>query len=654
MGGLAVAARLARWVTRSPSASRPRTRRQARRVPPGRVHLRHRPVAAHPAGGLPRPVRQDRRAARGRRRAGRRSTRPCRYRFADGTWLDVPNAAAPRFARAMDAALGAGAGHDWDRAPGPGRASLADHPRSPSWSRRCAGRVDPARLARRTGRRRGGRTVAVPARAGPAPCATPGCGCCWTATRPTPAPTRAGPRPRWPRCRTRSSRSAPGTCRGGLATAGRGAARAALSRGRVGAHRRRRDRDPRRRRAGGRGAAGRRRADPRRRGGRPMWTPLTLRGPAADPAPLAAARRATPPRRFRAAAGLRGPHAWPGAPHGVLPAATTTPSSTRSSAARPGRSPTRRSTSPCPTTRRAPGRARGVVRAGQRASARRRAEVRSTGARPGWPTAYADRVLTCSPSAASTSATGCCCARSGRRRPGARDRRPGGAIYGTARVRAALLRPANASRCPGCSWSAGPPTRAAGCRWSALSAAHRRRPDRSRLSVGVSPACGQPQGCSPTSRCGAASSPPSWLRRSRGRASAAGCRRARRTVPPPSARRRAPGGSRPAPSPPAERCRGSASTATSSPAATPALARFSAPMPSISNRPPITATVLRKPCPLIRTATGGRLPWSRADDGLRRNLDPRRRLAAALDHCPEGRGGRSAAQVHLPLRCSGG
>ncbi|WP_426560778.1 phytoene desaturase family protein [Angustibacter sp. McL0619] len=43
----------------------------------------------------------------------------CRYRFADGTWLDLPNASRGRTVAAMDAALGAGAGAQW--------ASLMDH-----------------------------------------------------------------------------------------------------------------------------------------------------------------------------------------------------------------------------------------------------------------------------------------------------------------------------------------------------------------------------------------------------------------------------------------------------------------------------------------------------------------------------------------------
>ncbi len=51
-----------------------------------------------------------------------------------------------------------------------------------------------------------------------ATCATRGCGCCSTGTRPTPAPTRAAPRPRWPPCRTRSSAFGGWYVRGGLGT----------------------------------------------------------------------------------------------------------------------------------------------------------------------------------------------------------------------------------------------------------------------------------------------------------------------------------------------------------------------------------------------------------------------------------------------------
>ena len=39
----------------------------------------------------------------------------CRYRFADGTWLDVPNASRTKIAQAFDEGLGNGAGQDWNR-----------------------------------------------------------------------------------------------------------------------------------------------------------------------------------------------------------------------------------------------------------------------------------------------------------------------------------------------------------------------------------------------------------------------------------------------------------------------------------------------------------------------------------------------------------
>ena len=39
----------------------------------------------------------------------------CRYRFADGTWLNMPNASRTKIAQAFDDGLGAGAGQDWNR-----------------------------------------------------------------------------------------------------------------------------------------------------------------------------------------------------------------------------------------------------------------------------------------------------------------------------------------------------------------------------------------------------------------------------------------------------------------------------------------------------------------------------------------------------------
>ena len=88
------------------------------------------------------------------------------------------------------------------------------------------------------------------------------------------------------------------------------------------------------------------------------------------------------------------------------------------------------------------------------------------------------------------------------------------------------------------------------------------------------------------------------------------------------------------------------STATSSPAATPAPARFTALMPSME-RPPMTATVPRKSYPLIRTTTGGL-----SVPGRRRSpAEPR----CPLPSCPSPRSlpGRSCRPlgclVHVPL-----
>jgi phytoene desaturase len=39
----------------------------------------------------------------------------CRYRFADGTWLEVPNASRAKIVQAFEDGLGAGAGQDWNR-----------------------------------------------------------------------------------------------------------------------------------------------------------------------------------------------------------------------------------------------------------------------------------------------------------------------------------------------------------------------------------------------------------------------------------------------------------------------------------------------------------------------------------------------------------
>ena len=114
--------------------------------------------------------------------------------------------------------------------------------------------------------------------------------------------------------------------------------------------------------------------------------------------------------------------------------------------------------------------ARGVVRAGQRAAARRTAPGASTGARRGSPSRTPTGCSTGWPTAGWTSATGCCgtrCARrpTSSRRP-ARPAAPSTAPRPTAPGPPSCGRPTG-RRCRGCSWSAGRPTPAAGCRWSA-------------------------------------------------------------------------------------------------------------------------------------------------------------------------------------------
>ncbi|WP_433028217.1 NAD(P)-binding protein [Actinomycetospora sp. CA-053990] len=137
-----------------------------------------------------------------------------RYRFGDGVELDLPGerlAIAP----AMDAALGDGAGAQWE--------AFLRHaervwrrPTSTSWSRRCPRAGSPAC--------RCGCATWSPSPPGAAcagwaraTSATRAWACCSTATPPTPAPTPAEPPPRWPSCRTWSSSSGPGTCPAGCA-----------------------------------------------------------------------------------------------------------------------------------------------------------------------------------------------------------------------------------------------------------------------------------------------------------------------------------------------------------------------------------------------------------------------------------------------------
>ena len=205
-----------------------------------------------------------------------------------------------------------------------------------------------------------------------ATCLTRGCGCCWSGTRRTPAPIRAGRRPRWARSRTWSGASAAGICAAAWAPSptrwSPGAPRSASP------IRTRHRRDPDRGRAAA-GPPGSGSAD-----GRPVPADVVVANADAAarlPRPAAAAaprgRLAEPqPRPGSCCCSASAADPAAGAPQRALPARTTTTSSTRSSAARPpGRcaDPTIYVTrADDPAVR--PDGARGVVRAGQRAAAR--------------------------------------------------------------------------------------------------------------------------------------------------------------------------------------------------------------------------------------------------------------------------------------------
>ena len=133
----------------------------------------------------------------------------CRYTFADGTRLDMPNASRARIGAALDDALGAGSGQQWlDLLTRGGEiwhatrdsfltAPLRGLRAVPSLAR---GR-GPCARSRRTGRC---------ARSASSTCASRTCAPCSTGTPPTPAPTRGAHRPPWPPCRSWSRRSARG------------------------------------------------------------------------------------------------------------------------------------------------------------------------------------------------------------------------------------------------------------------------------------------------------------------------------------------------------------------------------------------------------------------------------------------------------------
>ena len=74
----------------------------------------------------------------------------CRYRFADGSWLTLPNASGAGTRRAFDEAFGAGAGADWDRFLDRAQ-DIWSATRTPFLEAPLDGTRDLLRLARRTG-----------------------------------------------------------------------------------------------------------------------------------------------------------------------------------------------------------------------------------------------------------------------------------------------------------------------------------------------------------------------------------------------------------------------------------------------------------------------------------------------------------------------
>ena len=375
------------------------------------------------------------------------------------------------------AALGAGGGRRLAPALAAGRPGLGRRRGGTCCAGRWTARASLAGAGLAAGRP--GRDRARPDAArrwAAATCATRGCGCCWTGTPPTPAPTRAGRRPRWlaiPYAELDVRRLVPARRPG---HARRRAARPVRARWAspstsappVAAHRRRR-------RPGRRGAPRRRRrgppadlvvanadalhvyrdllphprARPRRLADRSLAGFVLLLGVRGTTPALAHHTVFFPPdydAEFDAVFGRPGRRARPPRRPGRLRhrAPTTRPSA---------RTGTRRGS--CWSTR--PAR-----HAWPRRLARARAGrgVRATGSSPCWPRA------------GSTCGTGCCSARSapradldaGDRRPGRRDLRH--ASHGCRPAPARQPRPGRRA----CSWSAARPTPAAACPMVTLSA----------------------------------------------------------------------------------------------------------------------------------------------------------------------------------------
>ncbi len=300
-------------------------------------------------------------------------------------------------------------------------------------------------------------------------CATRACGCCWTGTPPTPAPTRAG---RPAALVGRALRGAGLRRLVSARRAGHARRRAALplpGPGRGGGDRHRRRRDRRRRWAGTRGTPRRRRGPgPRRRGGRQRRRGDGLPRPAAGPragwpgSPIAASPVSC------CCSGSPAAPAWPTTTCSSPP--TTTPSSTRSSAIRggayrPGPRRTRRSSSPSPTTRWSvpTGTRRGSCWSTPPGTAGRRAV--STGAGPGLADAYADRVLAVL-AARGVDVRDRLLFREVRTPADLAEATGGAGRRASTAPRADCCARPTAPGAPACSWSAAPPIPAAGCRWS--------------------------------------------------------------------------------------------------------------------------------------------------------------------------------------------
>ena len=308
-------------------------------------------------------------------------------------------------------------------------------------------------------------------------CATRTSACCSTATRPTPAPTRGGRRRRWRPSRTSSRPSAPGTCAAGCAGSALAVHDRAVERGAVVRTGARRRRDPRRGRPGGRCPAAVGRAARRPTSSSPNADAARLYADLLPASRRSAARRRLRPGhavavRLRAAARAARPDARARAPHGAVPARLRRRVRRRlrhGRAARPSTDPTVYVSAPDDPALRPDDDSRGLVRARQRAPARRRSLVRSTGRRPGSPTRTPTACSPCWPSAAWTCATGCCGARSARPPTSSADARARRRDLRHLVQRRPRRVPAPGEPLAGaraCSSSAARRTPAAGCRWS--------------------------------------------------------------------------------------------------------------------------------------------------------------------------------------------